>query len=216
MAEHIDNNRLHSDLRYRFEYLSKFLNFTSDDITMLNTFAPVVFPLVPVVVDAMYRKLFSFDITKRYFIICNEGFEGFLPKNHCGVTLESAQMEIRKDMLSVYLKRILTQRDWNDAFLQYLLQIAQVHVDQAGPSMISVDYMHINALLGLLEHSLINLLCSSTTFDETTKHGILMAINKFFWIQNDFFTMYYLNSTQHSTRAIKKSETAKATKCCPM
>jgi hypothetical protein len=34
MAEHIDKTRLNTDLRYRFEYLSKFLNFTSNDITL--------------------------------------------------------------------------------------------------------------------------------------------------------------------------------------
>ncbi|CAF3706694.1 unnamed protein product, partial [Rotaria sordida] len=67
MAEHIDSNRLNSDLRYRFEYVSKFLNFTSDDIAMLNTFAPIIFPIVPVITDTVYRKLFSFDITKHYF-----------------------------------------------------------------------------------------------------------------------------------------------------
>jgi hypothetical protein len=39
MTEHIDGSRLNEDLRYRFEYISKFLNFTNDDITALNTLA---------------------------------------------------------------------------------------------------------------------------------------------------------------------------------
>ncbi len=64
MAEHIDKTRLNTDLRYRFEYLSKFLNFTSNDITLLSTFAPIVFPLIPVIPDNVYRNIFSFDITK--------------------------------------------------------------------------------------------------------------------------------------------------------
>ena len=113
MAEHVDKNRLHNDLRYRFEYVSKFLNFTSDDIAMLNTFAPILFPLIPVISDNVYRKLFSFDLTKRYFLIRNEGFEGFVTKTIHGVTLDSPQMELRKDMLSMYLKRVFTQSDWN-------------------------------------------------------------------------------------------------------
>ena len=37
MAEHIDNQSVQSRLQSRFEYLSKFLNFTSDDIATLNT-----------------------------------------------------------------------------------------------------------------------------------------------------------------------------------
>ena len=115
MTEHIDKHRLTSDLRYRLDYVTKFINFTADDIAMLNAFAPIVFPLIPVLSDTVYRKLFSFDATKHYFLIRNEGFEGFLPKsaNH-SVTLDCPQMELRKDMLSMYLKRVLTQREWND------------------------------------------------------------------------------------------------------
>ncbi|CAF4215774.1 unnamed protein product [Rotaria magnacalcarata] len=181
---------------------------------MLNTFAPLVFPLIPVLADTVYRKLFSFDITKQYFLKRNEGFEGFLPKKQCGVTLDSAQMELRRDMLSMYLKRILTQRDWNDTFLQYLSQIGKIHTDQAGSASINVDYMHINALLGYLEHLLIDVLCTTDTIDEKTKRGILMAVNKLFWIQNDFFTMHYLISVKASTPSRKTSETEKTTKCC--
>ena len=185
MAEHIDGNRLHIDLRYRFEYLSKFLNFTSEDITMLNTLAPKVFPLIPVIADTVYRKLFSFDITKQYFLIRNEGFEGFLCKKQCGITLESTQMELRRDMLSMYLKRVLTQY-----------------------------YMHINSLLGYVEHLLIDILYKTDTLDKKPRREMSMAINKFFWIQNDFFTMHYLMSLKDNSTANKNSEMNKTLKCC--
>jgi len=215
MAEHIDGNRLQLDLRYRFEYLSKFLNFTSDDITMLNKFAPIVFPLIPVLSDTVYRKLFSFDLTKQYFLIRNEGFEGFLPKNQCGLTLDSAQMVFRKDMLSLYLKSVLTQHDWNDTFLQYLSQVGKIHTNQAGSSSINVDYIHINALLGYVEHLLIDVLWNADNIDEQIKRGVLMAINKFFWIQNDFFTMHYLTSLKDNlTLNNNNADTTKPSKCC--
>ncbi|CAF0879815.1 unnamed protein product [Rotaria sordida] len=205
MAEHIDSNRLNSDLRYRFEYVSKFLNFTLDDIAMLNTFAPIIFPIVPVITDTVYRKLFSFDITKHYFLIRNEGFEGFLPKTTSGITLDSPQMELRKDMLSVYLKRVLTQREWNDTFLQYLSQVGKMHTNGAGSASINVDYIHINALLGYLEHLLIDVLWSADSIDDKTRQSIVMAINKFFWIQNDFFTMHYLASWKESSTSNETS-----------
>jgi hypothetical protein len=216
MAEHIDGNQLNTDLRYRFDYLSKFLNFTSDDIAMLNTFAPIVFPVIPVIADTVYRKLFSFDITKKYFLIRNEGFEGFLPKKTHGMTLDSAQMELRRDMLSMYLKRVLTQSDWNDTFLQFLSRIGQMHTNQAGSPSINVDYIHINALLGFLEHLLIDVLWNVDTIEEQTKRGILMAINKLFWIQNDFFTMHYLMSIKDSSISTKSPPVSKETKCCLM
>ncbi|CAM4842921.1 unnamed protein product [Rotaria magnacalcarata] len=201
MTEHIDSNLLNSDLRYRFEYISKFLNFTSNDITMLNTFAPVLFPRIPVIADTVYRKLFSFDITKNYFLINNEGFEGFLPRKQSTITLESAQMSFRKDMLSMYIKRVLTQRDWNDTFLQYLSQVGKMHTHKAGATSINVDYAHINALLGYLEHLLIDILWNADNFDDKTRQAIVMAVNKFFWIQNDFFTMHYLSVWKESPTA---------------
>jgi len=214
MAEHIYSKRLSLDLRYRFEYLSKFLNFTSDDIAMLNTFAPIIFPLIPVISDTVYRKLFSFDITKQYFIIRNDGFEGFQSQKQNGVTLDSVQMELRRDMLSMYLKRVLTQREWNDTFLQYLSQVGKIHTNQAGSSSINVDYMHINALLGYLEHLLIDTICNTDTLDEKTKRGMLMAINKVFWIQNDFFTMHYLMSENDQQANKTKTDSKKPSKCC--
>ena len=216
MAEHIDSTRLNTDLRYRFEYLSKFLNFTSDDITMLNTFAPILFPLIPVMADTVYRKLFSFDITKQYFLIRNEGFEGFLPKKTHGVALDSPQMELRKDMLSMYLKRVFTQRDWNDTFLQFLSQIGKIHTNQDGSSSINVDYIHINALLGYLEHLLTDVLWKADNIDDQTKRGILTAVNKLFWIQNDFFTMHYLMSFKDPSVSDKSLSSTKTAKCCWM
>lgn len=219
MSEHIDTHRLGSDLRYRLDYISKFLSFTSDDIAMLNAFAPIVFPLIPVISDTVYRKLFSFDITKRYFLIRNEGFEGFLPKstNH-GVTLDCPQMELRKDMLSMYLKRVLTQREWNDTFLQYLSQVGKVHTNKAGSASINVDYLHVNALLGYLEHLLIDVLWNSDTLDNPTKNSMIKAINKFFWIQNDFFTMHYLSKDKDdsTTTYAHKSSPHKESKCTCM
>jgi hypothetical protein len=82
MAEHIDKTSLNTDLCYRFEYLSKFLNFTLNDITLRNTFAPIVFP---VILDNVYRNIFSFDITKQYFLIHNDDFEGYLTEKVLGM-----------------------------------------------------------------------------------------------------------------------------------
>lgn len=186
MGEHIDERRLDSDLRYRFEYLSKFLNFTSDDIAMLNTFAPSLSPFIPTICERVYRKLFSFDVTKRYFLIRNPPEKSNRTDRLCPI-----EMEIRRDMLTVYLKRVLTQREWNDTFLQYLSQIGRIHADRSSPNGINVDLIHINALLAYLELLFIEVLHEDQDFDPTTKRGILQAINKFFWIQNDFFSMHY-------------------------
>lgn len=214
MAEHIDLNRLNVDLRYRFDYLSKFLQFTADDIELLNKFAPLIFPRIPVLADTVYRKLFSFDITKKYFLMNSEGFEGFVPKPGSNVTLESAQMVFRRDMLSMYLKRVLTQREWNDSFLQYLSQIGKIHTNKAGSASINVDYIHINALLGFLEHLLIDAIWNVETIDDQTRRATALAINKFFWIQNDFFTMHYLGDSAQKSTTSDQSIIKKPKYCC--
>ncbi|CAF0943726.1 unnamed protein product [Rotaria sordida] len=139
MTEHININQINSNFRYRFDYLSKFLNFTSNDIAMLNKFAIIFLSHIPVIVDTVYRKLLSFDITKQYFLIRNDGFEDPLTKK-------------------IYiLKRILTQIEWNDTFLQNLSRIGKIHANKAGSSSINVDYIHICVLFGFLEHILIDI-----------------------------------------------------------
>ncbi|CAF0906176.1 unnamed protein product [Rotaria sp. Silwood1] len=212
MTEHIDHNQLTSDLRYRFEYLSKFLNFTSNDITMLNTFAPILFPRIPVITDTVYRKLFSFDITKHYFIIRNQEFDKFSTDQENNLTVSSAQIMFRKDMLSMYLKRVLTQREWNDTFLQYLSQVGKMHTNQAGSSSINVDYIHINVLFGYLEHLLIDVILNTENLDNINRHAMIVAVNKLFWLQNDFFSMHFMTGSKENSSTMDKK--IKDSECC--
>lgn len=62
--EHIDRQKLYTDLMYRFQYVSKFIGFGEEDIAAIKGAAGFVGPLVPTIVDTVYKKLFSFDITK--------------------------------------------------------------------------------------------------------------------------------------------------------
>ncbi|CAF4066437.1 unnamed protein product [Rotaria sordida] len=126
MTEHIDNDRLHVDIKYRFDYFSKFIHFTTEDISALNIFASSAISVIPVISDSVYRKLFQYDITKDYFIIQNDVFDGSSIKNE-NLSLDSAQIIYRKDMLSGYLKRLLLQREWTNEFLTYLSRIGRMH-----------------------------------------------------------------------------------------
>ncbi|CAF1435790.1 unnamed protein product [Adineta steineri] len=204
MAEHIDNNKLNDDVRYRFDYFSKFINFTSEDIIALNTLASSVLPLIPVIVDSVYRKLFQYDVTKEYFIVNNDKYDGTLTNNE-NISLESTQMIFRKDMLSGYLKRLLLQREWTNEFLEYLSRIGRMHTNQLGSSSINVEYLHINTTLTYIENLFIENVCSNDNFDNLTKKNILLALNKVFRIQSDLFIMHFLQpSADHlSTQTIK-------------
>jgi len=190
MAEHIDKNRLNTDLRYRFEYLSKFLNFTKEDIISLNTLAPIIFPRISYIVETIYKKLYTYDIIQQYFIFRNDDFESFSSNETTNTSVISAQTDFRKDMLSMYLKRVFIQTEWNDTFLQFLSQIGEIHTESDHSIPTNVDYIHINALLGYLEHLLIDIIWNTENFDSKKKCLAIRAINKFFWIQNDLFTMH--------------------------
>ncbi|CAF3451115.1 unnamed protein product [Rotaria sp. Silwood1] len=211
MTEHIDGSRLNHDLRYRFEYLSKFINFTNDDIKSLNTLATIALPLIPVIVDAVYRKLFQFDITKEFFVLRNDGFDGRLKKDE-GLTLDSAQMAYRRDMLSGYLKRLLLQREWTDDFLQYLSRIGRMHTNKVGLASINVDYVHMNATLSYVETLIIDSVWITENIDNKTKKEILTAVNKAFRIQNDLFLLHYLEPSKE-TNATTSSTHHKTKKC---
>ncbi|UJR22158.1 hypothetical protein I4U23_025222 [Adineta vaga] len=207
MDEHIDRERLKHDLRYRFEYLSKFLNFTKEDILTLNSLAPIIFPKIQFIVEKIYEKLYSYDIIKKYFLLRNDNFESFSSsEEETNITVCSFQTDFRKDMLSMYLKKVFIQLEWNDVFLQYLSQIGEIHTESDHTISTNVDYVHVNMLFGYLEHLLIDLIWNEKNLDETRKRSSVCALNKVFRIQNDFFTMHYGISMKQDTNLTTSSK----------
>lgn len=192
MTEHIDKDKLDTDLGYRFEYLSKFLNFTADDIAVLNTFSKIAQPLIPSVVENVYQKLLDYDLTQQYFLTKNYGFEGTMTTDVTQLTTKSEQMLFRINAMRKYLLRVLRQRIWNDAFLTFMSNVGKMHTNMAGVHSINVDYIHINVSFGYLQHVLMEAILNNDEIDGATKKATLVALNKLFWIQNDFFAMHYI------------------------
>ncbi|KAL9545056.1 hypothetical protein MBANPS3_007316 [Mucor bainieri] len=190
--QHIDPAQLYADGSYRFEYVSKFMDFGAEDIKAIESVADKIRPLVPVVVDAVYAKLFEFDVTKKHFVPKNEGFEGQAPTSLEDLTLDHPQIKFRKDFLSKYLNKVLSG-PYDDRFLRYLDWVARIHTDTPEKkSKINVDYIHINALMGFVESTLAGGLLS-LNLDRETEAKALLAFNKVLWIQNDYFAKYYCN-----------------------
>ncbi|UJR34918.1 hypothetical protein I4U23_027696 [Adineta vaga] len=195
MTQHIDNRGVQTNLRYRFEYLSKFINFTTDDIAILNVLGKMAAELVPTIVDKIFQRLLDFDITKRYFLMRHFGYNGTVTINESELTLQSEQMCFRRISLAKYLKRILRQKVWNDAFLEYLSYVGKIHTKMAGSHSIDVDFIHINILFGYIEHILLDVVLSNQQINNETKKLAALALSKFFWIQNDFFSMHYIKQS---------------------
>jgi len=192
--QHISREKLYTDLQYRFDYVSKFVNFGKEDIEAIKASAPLVAPLVSTIVDAVYAKLFSFDITKEIFLKRGNGFEGSLEENLASLKLEGEQVRFRKDMLTKYLTKLVTA-EYNESFIKYLDFVGKIHTSKAGSKAISVEYIHVNALLGYVEDIVLDALLSAQINDDVKKRTI-RAFNKLLWIQNDLFARNYVTDGQ--------------------
>ena len=188
--EHVDTAKLNTDVESRFKFTSKFLHFTKDDIAVLNKIAPAVVPHVPALVTAVYNNLFSFDAIKNIFVTHKVHFTG---NTATGNELTPERVTFLHDMLANYLKKVMTQANYDKGFLEYLSNLGKVHANKAESKNIDISYVFMNATLGYAQHLLLNaLLGSDLGLDDATKKAAILAVNKFFWIQNDFFTMYYI------------------------
>jgi hypothetical protein len=98
--QHIDASSL-EDLPSRIAYLSSFLDLNDSDAEALQAAKPLVAPLIPTILEAVYVKLLSCDITAQAFVPKNTDYEGEVVKNVQELTLEHPQIALRKDFLKV-------------------------------------------------------------------------------------------------------------------
>lgn len=129
--QHIPVSSL-NDLPSRIKYLRTFIGFTSEDAAALHASKPVVAPLVPVVVDAVYTKLLSFDITANSFVPRQTGFEGDTPADASELNHDHPQIKFRKDFLAGYLVKLVTMDYEKDSSWAYLDKVGLMHTGEAG------------------------------------------------------------------------------------
>lgn len=98
--QHIEASSL-EDLPSRIAYLSSFLDLNASDGEALQAAKPLVAPLIPSILEAVYIKLLSFDITAQAFVPKNTDYEGEVVKSVQELTLSHPQIALRKDFLKV-------------------------------------------------------------------------------------------------------------------
>ncbi|KAJ3244487.1 hypothetical protein HDU77_009897 [Chytriomyces hyalinus] len=193
--KNVDRDRLYTDIMYRYQYVSDFVGFDETDIKALKDAAPLIAPLVPVIADAVYDRLFSFDITKKVFLERGAGFHGHIAKNLAEMTTEDEQIKHRKNFLSKYLVKLVTA-EYDAKFVKYLDYVGKIHTNTPDKkSTINVEYVHVNALFGWLHGFLAETLngLPELQANPAARGKALAALSKLLWIQNDFFAMYYVN-----------------------
>lgn len=195
----IDEPRLESDTLYRVEYLTEFMGFGADDIAAIHSAAAHLAPLVPVLVDAVYEKLFSYDATKRHFVPRQSGYEGPVPESLEALSQTHEMIQFRKGHLGRYLVALVT-RPYDGKMIQYLDMVGKMHTPKAGSTELDVPLVQMNALLGFVSDALINVLLS-LGLDRETEIKTVRAFNKLLWIQNDLVTRHYQATTAEPQRS---------------
>jgi hypothetical protein len=156
----------------RIEYLAKFLDFGAGDEAALQASAPIVGPLVPTILDAVYAKLLSFDVTAAYFAPTGTD-PSELSQTH-EIILK------RKDFLKNYLVKLVTTSEFgvSSPFWAYLDGVAKRHSELGGKSTFKVAYIHIGALLGYVMNLVIATVTMEKSLDDATKNAVISAFNK--------------------------------------
>src|SRR5262245_6384419 len=106
---HVNEQRLESDLGYRFHYLAEFMGFGDEDVAAIHAAAPALGPAVPGLVDAVYDRLHGYDATWRHFLPRQTGYEGAVPKSLDEVTQDHEMIRFRKAHLARYLTALVSK-----------------------------------------------------------------------------------------------------------
>lgn len=192
--KHIDENRLETDLGYRFEYLTEFMGFSAADVEAIHAAAAHLAPLVPTLVDAVYDKLFGYDATKRHFVPRQSGYEGELPESLESLTQDHEMIQFRKNHLARYLAALVT-RPYDSKMVGYLDMVGQMHTPQAGSESIDVPLVQMNALLGFVSTALLETILALGLAPHEQRQT-LAAFNKLLWLQNDLIARHYQAASQ--------------------
>jgi len=187
--QHIDEQRLESDLSYRFSYLSEFVGFGAEDVAAIHAAAALLAPLVPALVDAVYERLHRYDATWRHFLPRQYGYEGPVAKTLQDLTDDHPMLRYRKQHLARYLTALVT-KPYDEKTVGFLDRVGKMHTSEAGSAEIAVPLVQMNALLGFVADALTNTVMS-LDLERTQEVRTLRAFSKLLWLQNDLINRHY-------------------------
>lgn len=185
----IDEPRLESDLGYRFGYVAGFVGFGPDDVAAVHGAAPLLAPLVPGLVDAVYDKLHSQDATWRHFVPRQHGYAGDVPTDVASLAMDHPQIAFRKQHLGRYLVTLVT-KPYDGKMAEYLDMVGKIHTPKAGSAELDVPLVQMNALMGFVADA-ITATILGLNLPRETEVKTLRAFGKLLWIQNDLITRHY-------------------------
>ncbi|CAE6510367.1 unnamed protein product [Rhizoctonia solani] len=141
----IDPAQLETSLPKRVEYITKFIEFGPEDAAALRAAAPIVKQITNCAVDAVYEKLFSFDVTRATFLSRNTGFDGKLATRLEEITHESEIIKFSEQTFE-YLDKVGLMHTGPAAF-QHREKKEPLHVDYMHCSLVDL-FIHLFSVKG--------------------------------------------------------------------
>lgn len=194
----IDEERLETDLGYRFAYVAEFMDFGTADVAAIHASAEMLAPIVPTLVDAVYEKLHGYDATWRHFVPRQHGYQGPLPGGVDALTIDHEIIQFRKEHLARYLVQLVT-RPYDTRMVGYLDMVGKIHTPRAGSAALDVPLVQMNALLGFVADALTHTVLS-LELEPETRNRTLRTFQKLLWIQNDLINRHYQADTIERTQ----------------
>ncbi|KAG8917176.1 hypothetical protein FRC01_002621 [Tulasnella sp. 417] len=190
----VSKEAIRTSLHARVSYLVSFIGFTSADAEALQAVAPHIRPHLPGVAEAMYNKMWSYDVTRQSLTKPNNPH---IPKN-ADLAQARERMRYMTSFQGHWLLKIFIA-DWEDlSTFAYFDRVGISHIGESAfrhrgeRGTYQVDYVHIGALLGHI-HDLLNqaiLQLEQLTLEEKTR--AISALTKAIWIQNDLIARHYV------------------------
>ncbi|KNE73335.1 hypothetical protein AMAG_17559 [Allomyces macrogynus ATCC 38327] len=189
--KYIDRTKLYTDVTYRVQYVSDFLDFGPDDRALISMAAPLLAPHIPAIVDNVYKTLLSYDITAQSFLHTMENYHGQVIRKLDSLNVESELIRFRKNIFKRYLVCTMLGTEQDQTMIQYMDWVALIHTTNTSKhSSINIEYIHINALMAHLTGALIETL-ATLGLPQDTLRRTQAAFNKLMWVQSDLFALYY-------------------------
>ncbi|KJR87721.1 uncharacterized protein SPSK_07808 [Sporothrix schenckii 1099-18] len=204
---HIDRKDIYTNLESRVQYLHSFLDFSSCTPgtklpqRWMHPGAKYVEALIPAVTNIVYRKLLQYDITARAFQLRSTSFDGPMDE----VPDEnSPQIQHRKMFLRAYLAKLCTDPS-QMAFWEYLDKVGMMHVGLGRSHPLHIEYVHIGMTLSLIQEVLTEAILGHPRLSMRRKMGLVKALGKVIWIQNDLFAKWYVRDGEEYTDGVDYS-----------
>jgi hypothetical protein len=187
--QQIDEEKLETDLQYRYDFLAEFIGFGREDVSLIQSSAPHLGPRISELVEKTYVKLLNYDATARHFVPRQDGYDGEVPASIEQLSATHPQIQFRKDHLNRYFMQLIG-RSYDAKMVLYLDMVGKMHTPKAGNDSIDVPLLQMNALMGLLSDTLLESI-SEWPLDAATAARTARAFNKLLWIQNDLINRHY-------------------------